>query len=71
MKHRNDRIPAEIVASVRCGIAHAGNRSLTESQRGVYQCAGCLRMYTVEQVSRAEVCDGAGSGLLYIPITGN
>jgi hypothetical protein len=50
----------------RCGTCNSRNRSLVESQSGVYQCSGCTQMYTAEQVAYACVGDRASGGV-YIP----
>lgn len=57
----------EKVSKVQCGKAHSGNKSLTKTARGAWECNGCGHCYTAAEMDKARVGNLAGRGLPYIP----
>ena len=54
-------------SKIQCGKAHSGNKNLTKTARGAWECSGCGHCYTTTEIDKARVGNLAGRGLPYIP----
>jgi succinate dehydrogenase/fumarate reductase-like Fe-S protein len=52
--------------NIKCGKAHAGNKTLHKTARNAMECAGCGTCYTAAEVAAAKTGNFAGRGLPYI-----